>query len=35
MRGGALTAEWLNDSLSEGNEAKIVVKNLNTDQSRS
>jgi hypothetical protein len=38
LGGGALlteTAEWLNDTLSAGDEAKIVVKNPNTDQSSS
>jgi hypothetical protein len=33
MRGGALTAEWLNDALSDGDEANIVFKNSNTYQS--
>jgi hypothetical protein len=35
LGGGAITAEWLNDILSECDEAKIVVKNPNTDQSSS
>ena len=35
MRGDALTAEWLNNTLSVGDKAKNIVKNSNTDQSSS